>query len=129
MEITVTSPDGQELATGTLDVDTSVSPVTATFTPDGEDATTANCTGVQWTSTANGVIRFNFQVGPSGNGDFPPGPGNSYVYAFTGTQQANGDPKGTVNWPNAVPSPTGDEDVNWQAGSTAEPFASSQGAS
>jgi hypothetical protein len=127
MEITVTSPEGEELANGTLAVDTSVNPNTATFTPDG--GTETNCTGVVWTSNANGAVGFTFQVGSEGNGDFPAGPGPSYSYRFNGTQQANGNPKGNVNWPTASPGPAADEDVTWQAGSTGEPFAASQGAS
>ena len=125
-EITVTTPDGGD-ATGTLVVNTSTNPNSGTFTPDG--GTETDVTPVTWSQNANGAVGFNFQVSEEENGDFPAGAnGNQYNYRFTGTQNANGNPTGTVNWPGS--DPEGDPDVTWQAGSTVgEPYAASKGAS
>ncbi|HUE83939.1 MAG TPA: hypothetical protein VMM84_17685 [Pyrinomonadaceae bacterium] len=126
MEIVV-KKDGSEIANGTLDVDTSVNPVTATFTPDG--GTQTDCTGVAWSTSTGGAVRFSFRVSGAANGDFPLGPnGNPFTYSFTGVQNANGLPSGTADWPSGA-SPQGDDDVTWQGEATdAEPFKRSKGA-
>lgn len=115
MRITVKDGSGNTIAAGTLVVNTSVNPTTATFTPD--NGTLVNCNGVVWTSNANGAVRFNFQVSGQANGNFPLGPnGNSHIYNFTGTQNSNGFPNGSVNFPPA--SAAGDESDTWQATAT-----------
>lgn len=134
MDITVKNGD-TVVATGTLEVDTSVNPVTATFQPD--DGTEEDCTGVVWSTSPNGNVGFDFKVTGAANGDFPCGKnGGSYTYRFTGNQNANGDaPNGTVNFPGA--GIEDDDNDTWQAGASAgeefddsseEPYASSQAA-
>lgn len=124
LEITVTNA-GEELASGILDIDTSVNPNTATFTPD--DGTEENCTGVVYPNSGNGAIGFNFQVSGAANGDFPLGPnGNPFTYRFTGTLNDNSNANGNVNWP---PRPEEDEIVTWQGGTTGEPRAAGKTAS
>ncbi len=127
MDIIVKDADGSEIASGTLVVDTSVSPNTATLTP--EDGTATACTGVVWTSNPNGAVGFTFQVSGQANGDFPLGAnGNAFTYRFTGVQNANGLPNGNVNWP-AHPGITADDNATWQGEATEdEPFARTQGA-
>jgi len=127
MDITV-KHDGVEVASGSLEVDTSVNPVTATFTPD--DGEEGDCTGVVWNDTPNGVVRFNFAVTSEANGDFPCGAnGGTHNYRFQGNQNANGNsPNGTVNFPSA--GIEGDDNDTWQAGASEdEPYAIGQGAS
>jgi hypothetical protein len=124
MDITVKN-GSVEVATGDLEVDTSVNPATATFTP--TDGTETDCTGVVWNAGANGNVGFNFQVSGEANGDFPCGPnGGAYTYRFTGRQNANGSsPSGNVNFPSA--GITGDDNDTWQAGASEdEPYAQSQ---
>jgi hypothetical protein len=89
--------------------------VAATFTPD--QTTTAipiTQNTLTWTSTANGSVLFGFNVTGSQIGGFPVG-----SYTFTGTQQANGDPTGTVLWPSVADSDEdsieGTETDTWQA--------------
>lgn len=127
LEITVNTPSGGE-ATGQLDVDLSTNPNSGTFTPTG--GTETDVTPVTWASSPNGAVGFNFSVGTSANGDFPPGSGPNYTYRFTGNQNGQGDdPSGHVNWPTSS-SPTADPEVTWQSGSTAgEPRAAGKGAS
>jgi len=127
MDITV-KHDNVEVASGTLEVDTSVNPTSATFTPD--DGEESACGGVVWNETANGAVRFNFSVSNEANGDFPCGAnGATYVYRFQGNQDANGhSPSGTVNFPHA--GIEDDDNDTWQAGASEdEPYAMSQGAS
>src|SRR6266571_5073990 len=116
MDITV-KHDNVEVAGGSLEVDTSVNPVTATFTPDdGEE------------SDCNGVVRFDFAVSNEANGDFPSGKnGGTHTYQFRGNQNANGNsPSGTVNFPHA--GIEDDDNDTWQAGASEdEPYAMSQG--
>jgi hypothetical protein len=118
--ITIYDPSGNQFTTGTLTI--IVTPgnpatVSGSFTP---AQTTTPPTSLSlipnllnWTSTASGRVTFSFNVS-SQVGSFPPG-----SYTFTGTQQANGDPKGTVPWPSATQSekigPEGDETDTWQA--------------
>jgi len=100
--ITVTRPSGS--VTGTLVVNTSVNPNTGTFTPTpSPPGALIDCSGAPvWTENANGTINFGFEVGTGGNGNFGAG-----TYRFNGTQQANGNPSGTVVWPAGLES---DED-------------------
>jgi hypothetical protein len=116
---------GVELASGALAVDTSGPSTTATFTPEG--GTLINCTGVVWTSTPNGAVGFGFQISGQANGDFPTGPNGPFNYRFTGVQNSNGLPNGTVTWPNH--GPAGDPEPTWQGEATEEePYVRGQGA-
>ncbi|MGH9906973.1 MAG: hypothetical protein ACRD8U_15490 [Pyrinomonadaceae bacterium] len=126
LDITVKNNEGEILATGTLDVDTSGPNDTATFTP--TDGSEVNCNGVTWPNSGNGAVGFNFQVSGSANGDFPLGPNSSsVVYNFRGTLNDNSSANGNVNWP--ISSPEGGEDVTWQGGSTTgEPYAAGKAA-
>jgi len=87
------------IATGTLAITiTPGNPVTVagTFTP--ANTTTQiplTQSSLTWTSTTNGSVLFAFLISsPSPSSAYPAG-----TYTFTGTQQANGNPTGTVVWP------------------------------
>jgi hypothetical protein len=124
----IVKDNGTEVASGTLVVDTSTNPPSATFTPD--DGTETACTSVTWSGNDGATIRFNFKVSDQANGDFPLGPnGASHTYNFNGIQTANGLPSGNVNWPNAEAGITEDDNATWQAEATEdEPYARTQGA-
>ena len=124
------SLDGQEVASGTLSVDTSTTPQTGTFTPDnGTGAVT--CNSVSWSSAPGGATNFSFRLTAS-NGQFPVPPNTpSYTYSFTGNENANAtQANGNVNWPQNDPSIKGDETATWQGEATeGEPYAQRQSAS
>jgi len=119
---------GQVIASGTLAVDTSVNPQTATFTPTGGTAVT--CTNVLWSSVGKAVVHFTFTL-TSANGQFPvPSNPSTFTYSFTGIENDAGtQATGHVPWPQNHPSVEGDDDATWQGGATVEPQAYGQGAS
>ena len=128
VNITV-SQDSQEIASGTLEVDVSARPQTATFTPEGGSAVT--CQSVSWSKNPNGATNFSFKLTAT-NGDFPVPPNTPFqVYSFTGQENGQGkDPSGNVNWPQDDPSIEGDQTATWQGEATVdEPYAQGQGAS
>jgi hypothetical protein len=115
MDITVTQGT-TELASGDLEVDTSTTPPTGTFTPDGGYEVTAHVSS--WSASPNGAANWSFQVKDSVNGDFPLGPnGNPFTYSFTGNQNAQGsNPSGNVTWPTS--GITAGDPVVWQGEAT-----------
>jgi|GEM_PF-1898268 len=128
----VVTEDGQELASGQLFVDTSTTPPTGIFTPDGEGAQQVSAQVSSWSSAPGGATNWSFQVRDQPNGDFPLGPkGGPFTYSFTGHENAQGsNPSGRVTWPQ--PSITGGDTVEWQGGATQgedESYAARQGAS
>jgi len=114
MDITVTQ-GSTELASGDLEVDTSTTPPTGTFTPEGGNEVTAHVSS--WSASPNGAANWSFQVKDSANGGFPLGPnGNPFTYSFTGNQNAQGsNPSGNVTWP---PSIEAGDPVVWQGEAT-----------
>ncbi|HEV8134477.1 MAG TPA: hypothetical protein VGP85_07370 [Pyrinomonadaceae bacterium] len=114
MDITVTQ-GSTELASGDLEVDTSTTPPTGTFTPTDGYEVTAQVSS--WSASPNGAANWSFQVSGSANGDFPLGPnGNPFRYNFTGNQNAQGsNPSGNVTWPPGIEA--GDP-VVWQGEAT-----------
>jgi hypothetical protein len=131
MEIVVTR-DGHEIASGLLFVDTSTTPPTGNFTPNGKGASQVPAQVNSWSSSPKGATNWNFQVSDRANGDFPLGPlGTPFTYAFTGHENDQGtNPHGHVTWPKA--SITGGDTVEWQGGATQgedESYAAGQAAS
>lgn len=125
VDITV-KQGGQEIASGTLVVNTSTTPQSGTFTP--EDGTLVNCTSVSWPANPNAAVHFTFILTAS-NGDFPVPPDTpSVTYAFTGTETATGG-SGHVPWPQDDPSVEGGDDATWQGEATVDPQAVGQSAS
>jgi hypothetical protein len=119
--ITIKNGSGSVVTTGALAIIiTPGNPVTVsgTFTPAQTATPPTSLTliqnGINWTSIASGHVSFGFNVTGSAVGSFPVG-----SYTFTGTQQANGDPTGTVGWPSAAQSDKdsieGIENDTWQA--------------
>jgi len=118
-----------EIASGTLEVDTSTNPPTGTFTPD--DGTEVDAQVSAWSTSAGGSTNWNFRVSGSANGDFPLGPnGTPFTYVFTGNENSSGtNPSGNVTWPNT--GITAGDPVTWQGEATEggdEPYSTSQGA-
>jgi len=103
---TITIKSGSTVvATGTLAISVTTNPpnpvtATGTFTP-AQTTTpiTLTSSSLTWTSTSGRSVVFAFNVTGSAIGAFPVG-----SYTFTGTQQANGNPTGTVVWPSAAQS-------------------------
>jgi hypothetical protein len=123
----VVSKGGAEIASGTLTVDTSTTPPTGTFTPDG--GTEVTCNVSSWSSSPNGSTNWSFVVKDEANGDFPLGPnGNQFTYSFTGHENPQGtNPSGRVTWPPSLP---GDENPTWQGDATEdEPISQGKAAS
>ena len=114
MDITVTQGT-TELASGDLEVDTSTTPPTGTFTPTNGTEVTAHVSS--WSASPNGAANWSFHVSGSANGGFPLGPnGNPFTYSFTGNQNAQGsNPSGNVTWP---PSIAAGDPVVWQGEAT-----------
>lgn len=104
-----------ELASGDLEVDTSTTPPTGTFTPDGGYEVTAHVSS--WSASPNGAANWSFQVSGTANGDFPLGKnGTPFTYAFTGNQNANGtNPSGRVTWPSGIEA---GDNTTWQGEAT-----------
>lgn len=116
MKVVVSLPNGTEIAKGKLTVNTSVTPITVTFKPNG--GTEVNCTVTTWSTSSNGPVDFSFTVSNAANGDFPLGPNNTaFTYVFTGTENSNGTyPAGSVTWPGtSLLKDTGGDSPTWQS--------------
>jgi len=107
------------VTSGQLEVDTSVTPNTGSFTPAGVGTSAISCTNVAWPPTADQPVSFTFRITTANGGFLTNTNGTPFTYAFTGTQHASG-ASGAVRFPNAA-IPAGDVDDTWQATAVPEP--------